>query len=88
MDIPSILTISQYGTLPIGGTILTFSVIFYLTSLQERCWYRRYMLPLMTALIALFVPTIVEKIILVVAAFLMFFGYRGRGRAAMALNKE
>jgi len=82
MDIP--FTILQYGTLPIVGTIAIFSLIFFLTSLQERCWYRRYMLPLMAIVLMLFVPSLLEKAALAAAGVLMFFGYKGRGRAMMA----
>ena len=84
MQLPAVLTIAQYGTLPIVGTILLFSLAFFLTSLQERCWYRRYMLPLMTIVLLLFVPSIMEKAVLVISGILMFVGYRGRGRAALA----
>lgn len=84
MDIFQALTITQYGTLPIAGAILLFSLVFFLTSLQERCWYRRYMLPLMAIVLLFFVPTVAEKAALVAAGILMFLGYRGRGRAAMA----
>jgi len=84
----SLLAITQYGTLPIAGTVLLFSLIFFLTSLQQRCWYRRYMFPLMMVVIALFVPTLLEKLFLVTAAFLAFFGYRGYGRAMLAAKKE
>ncbi|MFH1786826.1 MAG: hypothetical protein ABH829_04215 [archaeon] len=76
-------SIQSYGTLPIAVSAIVFSFVFYLTSLQDRCWYRRYMLPTMLLSMALFLPTLLEKALLVASGILAFIGYKGRGREAM-----
>ena len=37
--------------------VLLFSLAFWFTSKEEKCWYRRYLMPLMVASFALVLPT-------------------------------
>jgi hypothetical protein len=60
--------------------VLLFSFIFWYTSRQKSCWYRRYLLPLMVASFALVLPTFMGKLIVLVAAILVYYGYRGYGK--------
>ena len=78
----------EYGTTPIAVAAIVFSVVFFLTSLQERCWYRRYMLPLMLVIMTGFVPTLLEKGMLIASGILVLVGYRGRGKWQGAEFKE
>ena len=75
--------IQSYGTFPIAVSAIVFSFVFYLTSLRDRCWYRRYMLLAMLVSMALFLPSLLEKALLILSGILAFVGYKGRGREAM-----
>ncbi len=77
----------QESTELIALIILAFSALFLYTSRLERCWYRRYLLPLMVASFALVLPRLMEKLIVLVSAFLIYYGYRGLGRKAKAAKK-
>lgn len=68
--------------------IAAFSVVFWYTSKQEGCWYRRYMLPLMVASLALVLPSWWAKLAVVISAAFIYDGYMGYGRAARAEREE
>ena len=73
--------VSIFGFSPIPIIALVISVIFFLTSLQERCWYRRYLTPLMLILFGIFLNNPIETGMMVVSGIILFAGYKGRGRA-------
>ncbi len=68
--------------------VLAFSFLFWYASKQKRCWYRRYMLPLMVASFALVFPSTVAKIVVLVSAFLVYYGFRGYGKEKAKASKE
>ena len=70
------------------GIILVFSFVFWLTSKDDRCWYRRYLLPLMLASFIFVLPEWWAKIIALVSAALVYDGYRGYGREIQKIKKE
>lgn len=60
--------------------VFIFSAVFWYTSKQPGCWYRRYMVPLMVASFALILPSWVEKVTVLISAALIYDGYGGYGR--------
>ncbi len=71
-----------------AGIIFVFSLIFWLTSKDEKCWYRRYMLPLMVASLALVLPGWWTKLAVIISAALIYDGYQGYGRKLRTEKKE
>jgi hypothetical protein len=72
----------------VAGIIMVFSLAFWLTSKDERCWYRRYLLPMMVASFALVLPDWWGKIFALVSAALIYDGYQGFGRKIRAQNEK
>jgi len=72
----------------VAGIVFVFSMIFWLTSKDEKCWYRRYMLPLMVASLALILPSWWAKLAVIISAVLIYDGYQGYGRKIRAEKKE
>ncbi len=64
----------------VAGIIFAFSFVFWLTSKEEKCWYRRYMLPLMVVSLAVVLPSWWAKLAMVISAALIYDGYQGYGR--------
>ena len=65
--------------------IFAFALVFYATSLQERCWYRRYIIPaLFMVLAVLNAENFFSAALLLVAAVFIYYGYRGYGRQAIS----
>ena len=81
--IPNLAGFELLGFSPIPIIALVISVVFFATSLQERCWYRRYLTPIMLILFGLFLKSPIETGIMVISGTILFAGYKGRGRAAM-----
>jgi len=63
----------------VAGIILVFSLVYWLTSKDSKCWYRRYMLPLMAVSLALVLPAWHEKLAVLVSAALIYDGLQGYG---------
>jgi len=63
----------------VAGIILVFSLVYWLTSKDSKCWYRRYMLPLMVASLAVVLPAWHEKIAVLVSAAFIYDGLQGYG---------
>ena len=58
--------------------IFAFALGFYVTSMQENCWYRRYIIPGLFVTLALVnLENFVAFVILLIAAILFYYGYRG-----------
>jgi uncharacterized membrane protein len=68
--------------------ILAFSFVFWYTSRQKGCWYRRYMLPLMVASLAIILPGWLPKIAVLLSAAAIYEGYQGYGRAEKAKEEK
>ena len=68
--------------------VFVFSAVFWYTSKQPGCWYRRYMVPLMVASFALVLPLWVEKAAVLISAVLVYDGYKGYGREKLEEEKE
>ncbi len=75
-------------TMLAAGIVFVFSLVFWLTSKEEKCWYRRYMLPLMVVSLAIVIPSWWARIALVVSAALIYDGYQGYGRQVRAEQKK
>jgi len=61
--------------------IFAFALVFYMTSLQKNCWYRRYTFPVLFIILAvLYLENPIAVILLLIAAFLFYYGFRGYGR--------
>jgi len=75
--------------LVVPGIIFIFALLFYTTSLQKECWYRRYILPAM--LIALAIASadnFIARVILMFSALLTYQGFRGYGKKILEEKKE
>jgi hypothetical protein len=75
-------------TTVLAAIVFLFSLFFWLSSREEGCWYRRYMLPLMVGSFALVLPEWWAKIIALLSAALIYDGYQGYGRGKLAEKKE
>jgi len=64
--------------------IFFFSAVFWITSKDDRCWYRRYILPLMVLSLILVFPTVMGAAILLLSATFIYDGYRGYGRQVLS----
>ena len=72
----------------IAGIVFLFSLIFWLTSKDEKCWYRRYMLPLMVLSLALVLPGWWAKLAVIISAAMIYDGYQGYGRRLRTEREE
>jgi hypothetical protein len=72
----------------IAGILVLFGFIFWSTSKQERCWYRRYILPLMVASFALVLENLWAKLAVLASSILIYEGYRGYGKAVKEKNTD
>jgi TRAP-type uncharacterized transport system fused permease subunit len=68
--------------------VFAFSLWFWVTSKQEGCWYRRYVLPLMVGSFALVLPEWWAKIVALISAALIYDGYQGYGREKLAEKEK
>ena len=61
--------------------VLAFSAIFYVTSKDDRCWYRRYLFPGLFFILAMFfTDNLYVSIIFILSALFAFYGYKGYGQ--------
>ena len=61
--------------------VLASSAIFYVTSKDDRCWYRRYIFPGLFLIFAMFsTDNLYISIIFILSSLLAFFGYKGYGQ--------
>ncbi len=61
--------------------IFAFALVFYVTSLQKNCWYRRYIFPVLFIILAvLYIENFIAVILLFIAAVLLYYGFRGYGK--------
>jgi len=64
--------------------IFAFALVYYTTSLQKNCWYRRYMLPALFIIFAfLYSTNFVLSILLFIAAILVYYSSKGYGKKAL-----
>jgi len=69
--------------------IFAFALMFYVTSLQKNCWYRRYMFPVLFIILAgLYIENPIAVILFLIAAVLLYSGFRGYGRKLLEGTKE
>ena len=69
--------------------IFAFALVFYMTGLQKNCWYRRYIFPALFIILAfLYIENFIAVILLLIAAVLLYYGFRGYGRKLLEETKE
>ena len=62
-------------------SVLAFSAIFYVTSKDDRCWYRRYLFPGLFLIFAMFsTDNLFVSIIFILSSLFAFYGYKGYGQ--------
>jgi hypothetical protein len=64
----------------VTGIIFLFSLAFWLSSKDDKCWYRRYLLPLMVGSLALVLNEWWAKLAALISAALIYDGYQGYGK--------
>ena len=61
--------------------VLASSAIFYVTSKDDRCWYRRYIFPGLFLIFAMFsTDNLFVSIIFILSSLFAFYGYKGYGQ--------
>ena len=71
------------------AVVFIFALLFYTTSLQKECLYRRYILPAMFIALAIINPNNLGALLLFFAsAVLSYYGFRGYGKKVLEEKKE
>lgn len=79
----------ELNELIVPGIVFVFALVFFMTSLQTQCWYRRYLFPVMFVLLGLvFIEEFIVFLLFILAAVLTYFGFRGYGREKLKEEKE
>gem|GEM_PF-1682967 len=69
--------------------VFLFALFFYYTGTLGKCWYRRYVFPALFALLALlYAENKLAVLLLLAAALLAFFGFKGLGRQKMEVETQ
>jgi len=69
--------------------IFTFALFFYYTGTLKQCWYRRYAFPaLFTVLAAMQWENTLNAILLLAAAVLTYYGFKGYGRKMLEEKED
>ena len=71
-----------------GIVIVLFTGLYFVLSLDPKCWYRRYILPVMFLVLAAVYWQDLVAIFFALAALFTYLGQRGYGQQKIAIEKE
>ncbi len=78
---PVFIELGEWGLSLETVLVFVFALFFYYTGTLEQCWYRRYVFPLLFVVLAVLQwENILAIVLLLTAAALTYYGFKGYGR--------